>query len=1076
MPKSTYIKKVLIIGSGPIIIGQACEFDYSGVQACKALREEGIYVILVNSNPATIMTDPQIANSTYIEPINWEILSKIIEKERPDAILPTMGGQTALNCALDLYKYGVLKTFNVKIIGVNISTIKKAENRKKFINIMNNIGLESPKSVIVRYIKDIYKIKNKLGFPCIIRPSYTMGGFGGGIAKNFEELKKICIRGFNIAPTKELLIDEYLNGWKEYEMELLRDKKGNCIIICSIENFDTMGIHTGDSITVAPAQTLTDKEYQIMRNASISVLKEIGIDSGGSNVQFGFNPKTGKMVVIEMNPRVSRSSALASKATGFPIAKIAAKLAIGYTLDELKNEITKGKIPASFEPTLDYIVTKIPIFNFEKFPKANDRLTTEMKSVGEVMAIGRNFKESLQKALRSLDIGITGLNNKVLNYKKDSLNIIKNELQNPGSERIFYIADAFRAGFTIKEIFNYTKIDVWFLNQIKDLIKIENIFLKKNINNINFDNLYLLKKQGFSDNRIAKLLNVNENKIRELRKKLNIHPVYKRVDTCSAEFTTSTAYLYSTYDEECEANINNTYNKIIIIGSGANRIGQGIEFDYCCVHAAIAMRENGYETIMINCNPETVSTDYDISDKLYFEPITLEDILEIIRKEKPQGVIIQFGGQTPLKIIKNINKEEIPIIGTNNLAIDIAEDREKFKNLIKKLKLIQPENEIAFNLKDALIQAKKIGYPLIVRPSYVIGGRAMEIVYNVKELEKYIKKAFKLSKKNSILLDKYINKAIEIDIDALSDGQEIIICGIMQHIEQAGIHSGDSACSFPPFYLDIKIQNEIKKQIKKIAIELKIIGLMNCQIACKNKKIYILEVNPRASRTIPFVSKCIGFSLAKIAANCMIGKSLNYYQKILKNIKPKFYGVKEAVLPFNKFIGVAPVLSPEMKSTGEVMGIGSNFSEAFYKSQLSIGMPIIKIKEKKQLIAFISVCNNDKKKISKIAKNLIKLGFNLFATIGTAKIILKNGLLVKSISKNNIIFIFKKYKINYVINTINKKNNLINKNYIIRKTAIIKKVPYTTTIAGAYSICMALKYCNKINKVRNIQDMHTGVI
>lgn len=1072
MPKYIHIKKVLIIGSGPIVIGQACEFDYSGVQACKALREEGIDVVLVNSNPATIMTDPQIANATYIEPINWKFLSKIIEKERPDALLATMGGQTALNCALDLCKYGILKKFNVKLIGVNISTIKKAENRKKFIKLMNAIGLESPKSVIIRYIKDIYEIKNTIGFPCIIRPSYTMGGLGGGIAKNFEELKQICIRGLNIAPTSELLIDEYLIGWKEYEMELLRDKKGNCIIICSIENVDALGVHTGDSITVAPAQTLTDKEYQIMRNASLTILKKIGIDSGGSNVQFGVHPKTGKMVVIEMNPRVSRSSALASKATGFPIAKIAAKLSIGYTLDELKNDI--GNIPASFEPTIDYVVTKIPSFNFEKFPKANDRLTTEMKSVGEVMGIGRSFKESLQKALRSLDIGINGLDNKILHFNKHSLNIIKKELRNPGYERIFYIADAFRAGLTIKEVFKHTKIDSWFLNQIKEIINIENIFVKKPITNINYEKLYLLKKQGFSDKRIAKLLNVKEKNIRDLRKKLKIHPVYKRVDTCSAEFTTSTDYMYSTYENECEANITNTSDKIIIIGSGPNKIGQGIEFDYCCVQAAISLREHGYETIMINCNPETVSTDYDISDRLYFEPITVEDLLEIIRKENPKGVIIQFGGQTPLKIIKNIKNQEIPIIGTNKAAIDIAEDREKFKNLIKKLNLLQPENEIAFHLEDALIKAKNIGYPLIVRPSYVIGGRAMEIAYNVTELETYIKQAFKISNNNSILLDKYINKAIEIDIDALSDGKEVVICGIMQHIEQAGIHSGDSACSLPPFNLDLHLQNEIKKQIKKIAIELKIVGLMNCQLACKNNKIYILEVNPRASRTIPFISKCIGFSLAKLAAACMIGKSL-HYQNLLKNIKPKFFGVKEAVLPFNKFIGVDPVLSPEMKSTGEVMGIGSNFSEAFYKSQLSIGMPIIKRKEYKQLIVFISVSKKDKNKISKIAKTLISLGFNLIATMGTAKVIFKKGLLVKSISKQNISLIFKKYKINYVINTINTKYKLIKKNYIIRNTAIIKKVPYTTTMAGAYAICMALKYYNKINKVRKIQDMHLGV-
>ncbi|AUI73155.1 carbamoyl-phosphate synthase large subunit [Candidatus Portiera aleyrodidarum] len=1072
MQKYIHIKKVLIIGSGPIIIGQACEFDYSGVQACKALREEGIYVILVNSNPATIMTDPQIANSTYIEPINWKILSKIIEKERPDALLATMGGQTALNCALDLCKYGILKKFNVKLIGVNISSIKKAENRKKFITLMNTIGLESPKSVIIRCIKDIYGIKKKIGFPCIIRPSYTMGGLGGGIAKDFEELKEICIRGFNIAPTSELLIDEYLNGWKEYELELLRDKKGNCIIICSIENVDALGVHTGDSITVAPAQTLTDKQYQIMRNASLTILKTIGIDSGGSNVQFGVNPKSGKMVVIEMNPRVSRSSALASKATGFPIAKVAAKLAIGYTLDELKNDI--GNIPASFEPTIDYVVTKIPSFNFEKFPKANDRLTTEMKSVGEVMGIGRSFKESLQKAIRSLDIGINGFDNKIVKLNNTSLNKIKKELINPGYERIFYIADALRAGLTTKEVLKYTKIDIWFINQIKELINIENIFLNKTITNITYENLYLLKKQGFSDQRIADLLKVKEKTIRDLRNKFKIHPVYKRVDTCSAEFTTSTAYMYSTYENECEAKITNTSDKIIIIGSGPNKIGQGIEFDYCCVQAAIALRECGYETIMINCNPETVSTDYDISDRLYFEPITVEDLLEIIRKENPKGVIIQFGGQTPLKIIKNITKKEIPIIGTKKTAIDIAEDREKFKKLLKKLKLLQPVNEIAFNIEEALIKAKNIGYPLIVRPSYVIGGRAMEIAYNVTELKKYIKKALKISNNNSILLDKYINKAIEIDIDAVSDGKEVIICGIMQHIEQAGIHSGDSACSLPPFSLDIHLQNVIKTQIKKIAIELKVVGLMNCQLACKNNKVYILEVNPRASRTIPFVSKCIGFSLAKIAATCMIGNSLNNHN-LLKKIKPKIFCVKEAVLPFNKFIGVDPVLSPEMKSTGEVMGIGSNFSEAFYKAQISIGMPIIKITNNKQLIALISVSKKDKNKISKIAKKLISLGFNLLATVGTAKVLLKHGFYVKIISKQNISLIFKKYKITYVINTKNKKYNLINKKYIIRNTAIIKKVPYTTTIAGAYAICMALKYCKKINKVRKIQDMHFGV-
>ena len=987
MSKRADIKSILIIGAGPIIIGQACEFDYSGAQACKALKEECYRVILVNSNPATIMTDPNVADATYIEPIKWEVVKKIIEIEKPDALLPTMGGQTALNCALDLDKHCVLKTFKVELIGASKEAIDKAEDRQLFKQAMSKIGLASARSAIAHSLEEAMQVQASIGYPAIIRPSFTMGGSGGGIAYNKEEFITICERGLDASPTKELLIEESLLGWKEFEMEVVRDSNDNCIIICSIENLDPMGIHTGDSITVAPAQTLTDKEYQIMRNASIDVLREIGVDTGGSNVQFAINPDDGRMVVIEMNPRVSRSSALASKATGFPIAKIAAKLAVGYSLDELSNEITGGLTPASFEPTIDYVVTKIPRFAFEKFPNADAILTTQMKSVGEVMAIGRNFQESFQKALRGLELGYNGLNE----ISSDKTCIIK-ELKEPGADRIRYLGDAMRLGLSIEEIFNFTKIDPWFLYQIEDLIKNEIKLKTYRLDQIDKPYLFELKQKGFSDHRIGYLLGEEEKSIRDLRAKNDIHPVYKRVDTCAAEFHTDTAYLYSTYEQECESRPTSN-KKIMILGGGPNRIGQGIEFDYCCVHASLALKEAGFETIMVNCNPETVSTDYDISDRLYFESVTLEDVLEIVYKENTFGVIVQYGGQTPLKLSKALADAGVPIIGTLPEDIDAAEDRERFQKILKDLNLKQPPNRTARTPEEAIKLAQEIGYPLVVRPSYVLGGRAMEIVHEQEDLERYMREAVKVSHDSPVLLDRFLNDAIEVDIDAISDGKSVVIGGIMEHIEQAGVHSGDSACSLPPYSIDEKKQNELISQTKKMASKLNVLGLMNVQFALQGDDIYVLEVNPRASRTVPFVSKAIGKPLAKIAARCMAGESLAS-QKLTTEVKPKFFSVKEAVFPFIKFPGVDVILGPEMKSTGEVMGVGSSFAEAFIKSQMGASMNL-PTKGK----AFISVRKEDHEKIVEVAQALKKLGFSLAATKGTAKVLTENNLEVQYVNK-----------------------------------------------------------------------------
>jgi len=1063
MSKRTDIKSILIIGAGPIIIGQACEFDYSGAQACKALKEEGYRVILVNSNPATIMTDPNVADATYIEPIKWEVVKKIIEIERPDALLPTMGGQTALNCALDLDKNGVLKSFNVELIGASKEAIDKAEDRQLFKQAMTKIGLASARSVIAHSLEEAMQVQASIGYPAIIRPSFTMGGSGGGIAYNKVEFIEICERGLDASPTKELLIEESLLGWKEFEMEVVRDSNDNCIIICSIENLDPMGVHTGDSITVAPAQTLTDKEYQIMRNASIDVLREIGVDTGGSNVQFAINPEDGRMVVIEMNPRVSRSSALASKATGFPIAKIAAKLAVGYSLDELSNEITGGLTPASFEPTIDYVVTKIPRFAFEKFPNADASLTTQMKSVGEVMAIGRSFQESFQKALRGLELGYDGLNEISL----DKTLIIK-ELKEPGADRIRYLADGMRLGLSIEEIFNFTKIDPWFLCQIEDLIKNEEKLKTFKLDAIDKTYLFELKQKGFSDHRIGYLLGEDEKSIRELRAKNHIHPVYKRVDTCAAEFHTDTAYLYSTYEQECESRP--TLNKkIIILGGGPNRIGQGIEFDYCCVHASLALKEVGFETIMINCNPETVSTDFDISDRLYFESVTLEDVLEIVYKENPFGVIVQYGGQTPLKLSKALADAGVPIIGTLPEDIDAAEDRERFQKILNDLNLKQPPNRTARTPEEAIKLAEEIGYPLVVRPSYVLGGRAMEIVHEQEDLERYMREAVKVSHDSPVLLDRFLNDAIEVDIDAISDGESVVIAGIMEHIEQAGVHSGDSACSLPPYSIDEKKQMELIAQTKKMALKLNVIGLMNVQFALQGDDIYVLEVNPRASRTVPFVSKAIGKPLAKIAARCMAGETLAS-QKFTIEVKPKFFSVKEAVFPFIKFPGVDVILGPEMKSTGEVMGVGSSFAEAFIKSQMGASM-ILPTKGK----AFISVRKEDHKKIVEVAHALKKLGFSLAATKGTAKVLTENNLEVQYVNKvaegrPHIVDMIKNDEIDFIVN-ITEDKKAIKDSYEIRRNALQNKVTYYTTFAGAKAACVGMNYTDEIT-VSSLQNLH----
>ncbi|WP_099861092.1 carbamoyl-phosphate synthase large subunit [Pasteurella multocida] len=1068
MPKRTDIKTILIIGAGPIMIGQACEFDYSGAQACKALREEGYKVVLVNSNPATIMTDPDMADVTYIEPIEWRTVEKIIEKERPDAILPTMGGQTALNCALDLSKNGVLKKYNVELIGAKEDAIDKAEDRGRFKEAMEKIGLSTPKSFVCHTLEEAWAAQAEVGFPTLIRPSFTMGGSGGGIAYNKDEFYAICERGFDASPTHELLIEQSVLGWKEYEMEVVRDKADNCIIVCSIENFDPMGVHTGDSITVAPAQTLTDKEYQIMRNASIAVLREIGVDTGGSNVQFAINPENGEMIVIEMNPRVSRSSALASKATGFPIAKVAAKLAVGYTLNELRNDITGGLIPASFEPSIDYVVTKVPRFAFEKFPQADDRLTTQMKSVGEVMAMGRTFQESLQKALRGLETGICGFN-----LMSEEPEKIRQELGNPGPIRILYVADAFGAGFTLDEVHHYSKIDPWFLIQIQDLVLEELALEKRTLDDLDYAELRRLKRKGFSDKRIAQLTKSAESAVRNKRVSLNLHPVYKRVDTCAGEFTSDTAYLYSTYEEECESRPSDK-KKIMILGGGPNRIGQGIEFDYCCVHASLALREAGFETIMVNCNPETVSTDFDTSDRLYFEPLTLEDVLEIIHVEKPHGVIVHYGGQTPLKLANDLHANGVNIIGTSADSIDAAEDRERFQQILHKLHLKQPTNRTARNAEEAVKLAEEVGYPLVVRPSYVLGGRAMQIVYNVDELQRYMREAVSVSNDSPILLDHFLNNAIEVDVDCICDGAEVVIGGIMQHIEQAGIHSGDSACSLPPYSLSQEVQDEIRRQTAEMAFALGVKGLMNVQFAVQDGVIYVLEVNPRASRTVPFVSKATGRPLAKIAARVMAGESLKA-QGIQGEVIPPFYSVKEAVFPFIKFPGVDTVLGPEMRSTGEVMGVGATFAEAFLKAQLGANERIPKTGK-----VFLSVNDADKPRLLPIARQLQESGYGLCATLGTAKFLREHGVAVQIINKvregrPNIVDAIKNGEIAMVINTVSGLAETVTDGHAIRRSALQQKVFLQTTLAGAEALAGSVEYLAD-SEVYSLQDLHQRLL
>jgi len=1072
MPKRTDIKSILIIGAGPIIIGQACEFDYSGVQACKALREEGYRVILVNSNPATIMTDPNMADATYIEPITWRIVEKIIAKERPDAILPTMGGQTALNCALDLAKHGVLEKYGVEMIGASREAIDMAEDREKFKQAMTRIGLASARSAIAHSMEEALQVQQVMGFPTVIRPSFTMGGSGGGIAYNREEFVEICERGLEASPTKELLIEESLLGWKEFEMEVVRDRADNCIIICSIENLDPMGVHTGDSITVAPAQTLTDKEYQIMRNASIAVLREIGVDTGGSNVQFAINPENGHMVVIEMNPRVSRSSALASKATGFPIAKVAAKLAVGYTLDELKNEITGGATPASFEPTIDYVVTKIPRFAFEKFKQANDRLTTQMKSVGEVMAIGRTFQESFQKALRGLEVGVDGLDGKTTDHE-----LIAAELGAPGPDRIWYVGDAFRMGMTLDEVFSLSKIDPWFLVQIEDLIKREAALAGRTLDSMSMEELRGLKRKGFSDKRLAKLLGGDAAAVRACRHELGIRPVFKRVDTCAAEFATNTAYMYSTYEEECEAQPT-TRKKIIVLGGGPNRIGQGIEFDYCCVHAALALREDGYETIMVNCNPETVSTDYDTSDRLYFEPLTLEDVLEIVAVEKPAGVIVQFGGQTPLKLARGLEKNGVPIIGTTPDMIDCAEDRARFRVMLQQLDLKQPPNRTVSTPEQAVLAAQAIGYPLVMRPSNVLGGRAMEIVHSQPDLERYMREAVESAnifpERMPILLDRFLNDAIEVDVDAVSDGTDVLVGGIMEHIEEAGVHSGDSACSLPPFSLSPKLQDELRRQTKAMARALNVVGLMNVQYAIQGESVFILEVNPRASRTVPFVSKATGIPLAKVAARCMVGQTLAQ-QGVTKEVIPSYYSVKEAVFPFIKFPGVDIILGPEMKSTGEVMGVGDTFAEAFVKSQLAAGVKLPSTGK-----VFISVRGADKLGAVEIAKSLRDMGFAVLATRGTAAALAAADVAVTVANKvaegrPHIVDMIKNGEISLIINTVDSKRSAMQDSYSIRHAALQGRVTYYTTLAGARAACLGMQHIAELN-VYDLQTQHRRLI
>ena len=1087
MPKRSDLKTILIIGAGPIIIGQACEFDYSGVQACKALREEGYRVVLINSNPATIMTDPATADATYIEPITWQTVEKIIAKERPDAILPTMGGQTALNCALDLWHQGVLDKYqgaatgrSVELIGATPEAIDKAEDRLKFKDAMTHIGLGSARSGIAHSMDEAWGVQKTVGFPVVIRPSFTLGGTGGGIAYNPEEFETICKRGLEASPTKELLIEESLLGWKEFEMEVVRDKADNCIIICSIENLDPMGVHTGDSITVAPAQTLTDKEYQIMRNASLAVLREIGVDTGGSNVQFAINPEDGRMVVIEMNPRVSRSSALASKATGFPIAKVAAKLAVGYTLDELRNDITGGATPASFEPSIDYVVTKVPRFAFEKFPTADSRLTTQMKSVGEVMAMGRTFQESFQKALRGLEVGVDGLNEKTQDRE-----VLEKELGQPGPERIWYVGDAFAQGMSLDEVFALTKIDPWFLAQIQDIVNIElelDQFVVKHgqqaLAQLQSVELRTLKAKGFSDRRLAKLLKVTEHDVRSFRHQMGIRPVYKRVDTCAAEFATDTAYLYSCYETECEAEPTQN-KKIMVLGGGPNRIGQGIEFDYCCVHAALALREDGYETIMVNCNPETVSTDYDTSDRLYFEPLTLEDVLEIVDKEKPIGVIVQYGGQTPLKLALGLEAAGVPIIGTSPDMIDAAEDRERFQRLLHELGLRQPPNATARTESEALEKAAALGYPLVVRPSYVLGGRAMEIVHEQRDLERYMREAVKVSNDSPVLLDRFLNDAIECDVDCIRDvAGQTFIGGVMEHIEQAGVHSGDSACSLPPYYLSAPTVDELKRQTAAMAQGLNVVGLMNVQFAIQQVDgkdvIYVLEVNPRASRTVPFVSKATGIQLAKVAARCMAGQTLAQ-QGLHKEVVPPYFSVKEAVFPFVKFPGVDSILGPEMKSTGEVMGVGKTFGEAFVKSQLGAGTKL-----PQSGTVFVSVKQSDKLRAVEVVRALLRLGFQVVATKGTALAIQAAGLSCQVVNKvaegrPNIVDMIKGDAIALVINTVEERRNAIVDSRYIRTNALLGRVTTYTTIAGAEAAVEGMKYLNNLD-VYSLQELHAQLV